>query len=217
MAARAVLVLSADGPGWLGVRQMLLTLESVAIVGDAARADEALALAGRRHPDVVISAATIGGISAVPVLASIRDLLPAAALVVLAPTFDEGELAALAALDLSGYLLWDDIDTATFRACLVAAVSGRVNVTSRAVARAYVAHQESRHVSLPPLAKELTPREREVLALVADGHTDAEIAARLGIKPSTVATHVARGSRKLHATNRAHLVALALRHGLLDG
>ena len=62
----------------------------------------------------------------------------------------------------------------------------------------------------------LTPREREVLALLAEGLTSAEAAAHFGLSPETIETHVRRALRKLGARSRTHAVALALRLDLLE-
>jgi DNA-binding CsgD family transcriptional regulator len=62
----------------------------------------------------------------------------------------------------------------------------------------------------------LSPRERQVLGLLAEGHTSAETAAALGIGEETVQTHVRRAMTKLSARTRTQAVAIALRHGLLD-
>jgi two-component system response regulator NreC len=70
--------------------------------------------------------------------------------------------------------------------------------------------------SRPPGKDRLTPREREVLRLIALGHTSVEIAAALGLSPRTIETHRARIHRKLGLTTRAELVRYALRHNLLQ-
>jgi DNA-binding NarL/FixJ family response regulator len=72
-----------------------------------------------------------------------------------------------------------------------------------------------RPLSSPSHLDELTPREREVMALVAHGLTNAEIAERLVVSPATAKTHVTRTMVKLHARDRAQLVALAYQTGLV--
>jgi DNA-binding NarL/FixJ family response regulator len=72
-----------------------------------------------------------------------------------------------------------------------------------------------RRLSSPSQLEELTPREREVMALVAYGLTNREIAERLVVSPTTAKTHVTRTMVKLHARDRAQLVALAYQTGLV--
>lgn len=86
-------------------------------------------------------------------------------------------------------------------------------VTARLI-REYVARPD-RHARVPEQLDELTAREREVMALVAGGLTNAEIAERLVISPLTAKTHVSRAMMKLHARDRAQLVVFAYESGLV--
>lgn len=63
----------------------------------------------------------------------------------------------------------------------------------------------------------LTPRQHQILALAAEGFSTKQIAHRLGIRPSSVANHVCKAMRRLDATSRVHVVAIAIRQGLLCG
>ncbi|MBV8998730.1 MAG: helix-turn-helix transcriptional regulator, partial [Solirubrobacterales bacterium] len=67
-----------------------------------------------------------------------------------------------------------------------------------------------------PALSELTEREREIMTLVAHGHSNAEIAAQLYLSPLTVKTHVSRAMLKLHARDRAQLVVIAYQSGLVS-
>ena len=71
-------------------------------------------------------------------------------------------------------------------------------------------------VSGAPMSRPLTPREREVLELLAEGATGEQIADRLVLSPETVQKHVHNAKRKMGAETRAHLIALAFRRGLLS-
>jgi DNA-binding CsgD family transcriptional regulator len=69
--------------------------------------------------------------------------------------------------------------------------------------------------TIPPAARRPTPREREILALLATGATDNEIADILALSPATVQTHVRNAKTKLGARTRAQAVALAITHGMI--
>jgi DNA-binding NarL/FixJ family response regulator len=87
------------------------------------------------------------------------------------------------------------------------------SITRRLIAE-YAAWPERRR-STPSELEELTPREREVMALVAYGLTNGQIAERLVVSPATAKTHVSRTMMKLHAHDRAQLVVLAYQTGLV--
>jgi DNA-binding NarL/FixJ family response regulator len=116
----------------------------------------------------------------------------------------------------SGFLLKDTDPAELVRAVrVIAAGEGLLapSVTRRLIADYATRPQPAR--SHPPTLDELTPREREVLALVAEGLTNQEIAKRLVVSPATAKTHVSRTMLKLGARDRAQLVVIAYRTGLV--
>jgi DNA-binding NarL/FixJ family response regulator len=143
-----------------------------------------------------------------PALAAVR--------VIVLTTFelDEYVFEALRA-GASGFLA-KDVEPDDLRAAVRIVAAGDALLSPRVTARLireYVARPHRSHV--PPQLDELTAREREVMALVATGMTNAEIAERLVISPLTAKTHVSRAMMKLHARDRAQLVVLAYESGLV--
>jgi DNA-binding NarL/FixJ family response regulator len=116
----------------------------------------------------------------------------------------------------SGFLL-KDVEPDDLRAAVRVVARGEAllspSVTRRLI-REFVA-QPGRHRPPPERLDELTEREREVMALVAQGLSNDEIAERLVISPATAKTHVSRTMMKLHAHDRAQLVVLAYETGLV--
>jgi DNA-binding NarL/FixJ family response regulator len=162
-----------------------------------------------RMPGVDGLAAT-SRISADPALAGVKVLV--------LTTFDVDEYVfeALRA-GASGFLLKDTDPVELLRALRVLAEGEALlapSVTRRLIAE-FVARPEHRRPK-PETLRELTEREREVLALVAGGMSNEEIAAHLVISPATSRTHVSRIMTKLHARDRAQLVVLAYESGLVS-
>jgi len=136
--------------------------------------------------------------------------------IVLSPTDDDDTLFGALRAGASGFLL-RDTDPAELLEALRAVARGDA-LLSRGVTRrliAEVASQPDRYRPSPEELDELTAREREVMALVARGLSNQEIAERLVISLATAKTHVSRALRKVDARDRAQLVALAYETGLV--
>jgi DNA-binding NarL/FixJ family response regulator len=192
--------------------------EDLTFVGDASDGLEAIELAARLRPDVLlmdVRMPNLDGIEATrrivgdPDLASIR--------VIILTTFDLDEYvyAALRA-GASGFLLKDSAPERLIDAVRVVAAGDALlapGVTRRLVER--FADPSGVVRTDPSILEGLTEREREVLALVARGLTNAEIAARLFMSPATAKTHVGHLLTKLAARDRAQLVMAAYESGLV--
>ena len=179
-------------------------LEIVAAVGSA---EEALGLAAR--PDIVLLDLELPGLDGVAALPRLAEAMPAARMLVLtAYATDERVFGALKA-GAAGYLLKGTPATEIVRAIRDVHAGGSAlepAVAARVVAAVGAPHRVS---------TELSPREREVLALLAEGLPTKQIARSLGITERTVKFHVASLFAKLGASNRAQAVALAARRKLL--
>ncbi|BAL89450.1 putative two-component system response regulator [Actinoplanes missouriensis 431] len=197
-----------------GFRVLLERTPGIEVVGEARDGDEAIALARAHRPDVVLMDVRMPGTDGLTATRRILadDRLPGVRIIVLT-TFelDEYVYAALRA-GASGFLLKDLTPDELRHAVRVVAAGDALlapAVTRRLIARFTTAEPET----LPGL-ETLTAREREVVALVADGLSTEEIAARLRMSRATAKTHTNRAMTKLGARDRAHLVVLAYRHGL---
>jgi DNA-binding NarL/FixJ family response regulator len=215
-AAPTVRVVIADGQALVraGFRVLLEDTERIAVVGEAADGEEAVALAGRLHPDVVLMDANIPGLDCVEATRQVLAGPGRAVMLLTGSDHDERIFDALRA-GASGLLLKDTEPTELVRAVeLLARGEALLSpaLTRRLIAE-LTARPEPRLPSTGPLA-ELTAREREVVALVAQGLTNDEIGEQLVVSPATAKTHVSRAMIKLHARDRAQLVVFAYETGL---
>jgi DNA-binding NarL/FixJ family response regulator len=214
-----VLIADAQPVVRAGFTAMLESEPDIGVAGVAAGADEAIALAAELRPNVAIVDLELPGLGGLEAARRIHDSPDSAdvnVMVLAAHDSDEALFAALRA-GARGFVL-----TSTERAQLVQAVrvvaGGEAllspNATSRLIAE--FCSQPQPHVPSSEQLDELTAREREVMALVAVGLRNDEIAERFVISPATVKTHVSRALRKLDAHDRSQLVAIAYQLGLVD-
>ena len=200
-----------------GLRALAERDGDIEVVGEAADGRAGLARVRELRPDLVLmdlrmplldGIAATARITADPTLDEVR--------VVVLTTFDEDEdvLAAIRA-GAAGYLLKDVAQAALREAVRV--VAGGEALLSPAVTTTVLARL-GEHLATrvePGLLDALTPREREVLALVGRGMSNDEIGARLHLSPATARTYVSRLLAKLRARDRSRLVVLAYESGLV--
>jgi DNA-binding NarL/FixJ family response regulator len=201
----------------LGLRALLETEEDTELVGEAADGRAGLALVRAHRPDVVlmdVRMPELDGLEALRLISA--DPALAAVRVIVLTTFelDEYVFAALAA-GASGFVLKDGEPAELLRAIRVVADGG--SLLSPTVTRRVIEHfaaGPTRRSGAHPGIGELTEREREIVAWVATGRSNDEIAAALVVSPATVRTHVSRAMLKLRARDRAQLVVFAIESGL---
>jgi len=199
----------------MGLRAILSTAPGIEVVGEARDGSEALALVETTSPDVVLMDLKMPVSNGVEATAAIRERHPGVGVLVLT-TYDADEWVfdAIRA-GASGYLLKD-----TPREGLVKAIEG--TAAGETHVDPAVAGKLFRQVARGPapaataLAASLSPREREVLALLARGLNNADIARRLYLSEGTVRNYVSAILSKLDVSDRTQAAVLALRHGLVD-
>jgi DNA-binding NarL/FixJ family response regulator len=195
---------------------LLSLLDGIELVATAADGEEALALAAQHDPDVVLMDLRMprcDGIEAIRRLAERGDRPRAIALTTYAD--DASVLGALRA-GARGYLT-KDAGAAEIRAAVEAVARGEAALDPAVQHHVVAALSEpgaAVEETAPELPDGLTPREAEVLALIAEGLTNAEIADRLVVSGATVKTHVNRIFAKTGARDRAQAVVYAYAHGL---
>jgi DNA-binding NarL/FixJ family response regulator len=203
------------------VREGLMTLLEVAPdikpVASAADGEEAVALAARHRPDVVLMDLRMPKLDGVEATRQILAQRPETEIVVLTTHADEASILDALRAGARGYLTKDAGITEISRAVHAAANHQALLdpvVQSRLVAAASAG---ARPAPLSSLPDELTPREGEVLALIARGLSNREIADTLVVSETTVKTHINHVFAKIGARDRAQAVHYAYTHGLADG
>jgi DNA-binding NarL/FixJ family response regulator len=201
-----------------GFATILSRADDLELVGEAADGQEAVRLAGDAHPDVFlmdVRMPVLDGIEATRRITGSPDT--AGTRVVILTTFDVDEyvFSALRA-GASGFLLKDVAPEALLDAIRVVA-GGEALLAPRVTRHLVEAFTRRPEVGVTDdsMLRVLTGREREVLAQVGGGLSNAEIAERLYMSPATAKTHVVRILSKLHARDRAQLVVLAYETGLV--
>jgi DNA-binding NarL/FixJ family response regulator len=200
-----------------GLAALVGAQDHMEVVAEAANGREAIDLARRTFPHVVlmdIRMPVLDGLEATRLICADANLARTRVLVLTTFDLDEYVYGALRA-GASGFLLKETRPREVLHAIEVVAAGDALiapSITRRLIAE-FAARQDP---SQPPAALiELTDREREILRLVAEGLSNAEIAGRLVISPLTAKTHVSNVLRKLDCRDRAGLVALAYESGLV--
>jgi DNA-binding NarL/FixJ family response regulator len=197
---------------------MLLTAEDdIDVVGEASDGDEAAQLAASVAPDVVLMDVRMPKSSGIEACIAIKQVVPSAKVVMLTMSDEEGDLYDAVRHGASGYLLKDaSIDQVAEAVRLVADGQSLIS-PSMAVKLLEEFKSMSRSASRDDaLTPRLTPRELEVLNLVAHGLNNREISRDLGISENTVKNHVRNMLEKLQLHSRMEAVMYAVREKLLD-
>ncbi|MEU9328101.1 MULTISPECIES: response regulator transcription factor [Streptomyces] len=190
-----------------GLRGMLEAYDDLRVVGEAGSGDEAIVLAAAMRPDVVLMDLRMPGTDGATATARIRQEHPGIRVLVL--TTYEGDADILPAIEAgaTGYLL-KDTPIGTLTDAIRAAARGET-VLAPPVAARLVTHLQA------PAGEQLTPREVQVLGLVARGLSNGEIGRQLYIGEATVKTHLLRTFVKLGVNDRTAAVTVALSRGVL--
>ena len=200
-----------------GLVTSLSVIPGVKVVGAAADGEQALAMVARYRPQVVLMDLRMPRLDGVEATRRILADYPATAVVVLTTYADDDSILAALRVGALGYLTKDAGREQIARA-LHAAAGGQA-ILDPAVQARLVAAAAGPALPVPPtrpLPDGLTAREAEVLALIATGRTNAQIAAALFVSPSTVKTHINNIFAKTGVTSRAQAVNYAYTHGFAD-
>lgn len=200
----------------MGLKMLIGAAPDLEVVGEAADGEEAIALAQRLEPDVVLMDISMPRMDGIKATKAIKRAVPRARVLMLTMHEDDEYLFRTIQAGGSGYVLKKAADDEVLDAIRHVAGGGaflRPAVTTRLV-QDYLERVGTGEES--DSYNKLTEREREILGLIANGHTNAQIAQLLVISVRTVESHRANIMEKLGLQNRAELVKYALRKGLLD-
>jgi DNA-binding NarL/FixJ family response regulator len=190
-----------------GLAQLLSTLEDVELAGVAANGAEAVALSAEERPDVVLMDLEMPKVDGIEATRQIKAAQPSVAVVVLTSFSDRERILLALDAGAAGYVL-KDAEPDELAKAVRAAARGDAPLDPKA-ARALL----SVRTGTSPL-ETLSPREREVLAMVAEGLPNKTIARRLSITEKTVKAHLTSVFRQIGVTDRTQAALWARNHGL---
>jgi NarL family two-component system response regulator LiaR len=193
-----------------GLVAMLAGERDMVSVGEAGHGEEAVRLVPAAAPDVVLMDLVMPQLDGIAATALLKPRLPATRFVILTSLVDTAEVDRAIAAGADGYML-KTASAHELVAVIRAAHAGRRTLAPE-ITDALMASRQLR----PPGA-DLTPRERELLALMTRGLNNQEIADELSIGMATVKFHITNILGKLHADNRTEAVLTALKHRLVPG
>jgi two-component system, NarL family, response regulator LiaR len=195
-----------------GLRTYLELQDDVEVVGEAADGEAAVAAAERLAPDVVLLDLAMPRLDGVGALGALRERVPAARVLVLTSFGEDDRLFAALRGGAAGFLLKDTEPPDLVRA-IRSAHAGEAPLSPATAARVV---EELIRGGRPRAADLLTPRELEVLRLIARGRSNKRIALELGVAEKTVKTHVGHLLGKLGLSDRTQAALYAVREGI-DG
>ena len=198
-----------------GLRALLEAEADFSVEAEAEDGRNILYIVQQTRPDVLILDMALPGLNGLEVIHQVRRFAPDLHIVVMSVYSDTAHISQALANGAAGYVLKES-DAANIIDAVHAAVAGERYLSpqlSEAAIEAYLLKMRE-HGVLDHDA--LTPREREILALVAQGKTRSEVAEYLSISPRTVEVHRANVLRKLGLHNQTDLVRYAMKHGLLS-
>lgn len=183
------------------------------VVDVVRRGDDAIEIARRESPDVVMVDLGLPDMGGVAVGTRILAEVPGAKVIALTGRRDDGAVREVKAAGFHGFLT-KDIPLPRFAEALTAALRGEAVVFQRPMVESRPVARVDREAEL--LARQLTPREREVLALLVEGSDNAHIARQLDVSANTVRTHVQSILTKLGVRSRLQAAAFAVKHGVVS-
>jgi DNA-binding NarL/FixJ family response regulator len=196
-----------------GLRALVLAAPDIAIIGEAATGDEAISLAATLQPDVILMDINMPGANGIEATRRILHTSPHISVLVLTMFDDDDSVFAALRAGARGYLLKGALKAEILRA--IRGVSSGEAIFGPAIARRLMSYFAGLKPTMPPQAfPELTDREREILALIAQHHTNPEIAERLSLSQKTVRNHVSNIFSKLQVVDRAQAIIRAREAGL---
>ncbi|GAB4545101.1 MAG: response regulator transcription factor [Anaerolineae bacterium] len=211
----SVRILVADDHGVLraGLHVLLNAVPDFEVVGEAADGYQVLALVDDLQPDVVVLDINMPGPDGIEVTRRLKENSPHIHVLILTVHEDDGLLLAAIRAGASGYIVKRAVGTELVDA--IYAVCRQELYVHPAMTRALLGDLQPSLISEQLPAETLTPRETEVLRLIAEGHTNRQVAEILSISVRTVESHRANLKGKLGCGSRVELVRYARQHNLL--
>jgi DNA-binding NarL/FixJ family response regulator len=199
-----------------GLSMLLGLLPGIEVVGTAADGEEAFAMALERRPDVVLMDLRMPRCDGIEATRRLRDARPETQVIALTTYADDASVLAALRAGARGFLT-KDAGAEEIQAAIGAVARGEAALDPAVQRHVVAALSSDEPVSeISSLPDGLTAREAEVLALIAEGLSNAEIAERLVVSPATVKSHINHLFAKANLRDRAQAVTYAYRHGLVS-
>jgi two-component system, NarL family, response regulator LiaR len=210
MELMAIRLLIADDHSVVrqGLRMFLSLDDDIEVVGEAADGRETVELARQLQPDVVLMDLLMPVMDGITATATIRKELPQVEVIALTSVLEDASVVGAVKAGAIGYLL-KDTGADELRRAIRAAAAGKVQLSPAAAERLV------REVRAPDSPEALTPRETDVLTLLAGGKANKEIAVELGLAQQTVKSYVSHILDKLGVQSRTQAALYAVRIGLV--
>ncbi len=189
-----------------GLRLSLSRAPHIRVIGEAGDGETAVALVARRKPDVVIMDVRMPGMDGLEATREIMQQTPQTAVLIFTAFSERSLLARGLESGAKGYILKEAPHETLLRA--IERIAKGEGYVDPALMPAFLSGKDSTDM--------LTPREREILQLLADGMSNADVASKLFISQETVKSHVRHILNKLEADTRTQAVAIALRESIID-
>ena len=199
-----------------GLRMVVVSQPDFTVVGEASDGREAVALAEQLKPDVVVMDIGMPSLNGIEAYRQIHDSLPGSQVIMLSMHSDEGYVLRALKAGAKGYMLKDSAEADL--ASAIRAVTAGKSFFSPAVSKILLEDymRKLKRTGAEDSFDLLSPREREVLQLVAEGKSSKEVANLLSLSVYTVETHRAKLMQKLNLHNIPELILYAVRKGVIS-
>ena len=207
-----VLIVDDHGVVRQGLRTYLEVLDDIEVIGEAENGSEAVAQVRQHQPDVVLMDLVMPEMDGIEATRQVGAISPNSKVIVLTSFADDEQVFPAIKAGAAGYLL-KDVSPADLANAIRAVQAGETHLHPE-ITKKLVEQLASPKPDQEPLPDDLTPRELEVLRLIAQGMNNRQIALALTISEKTVKTHVSNILSKLHLADRTQAAIYAHRHGV---
>ncbi len=211
-----IVIAEDSAPFREGLRNLLQSVDALEVVGEATSGQAAIQLANQLQPDIVLMDLQMPGLNGIEATREIVYTSPHISILMLTMFEDDESVFAALRAGARGYLLKGALKAEIVRA--IQGVASGEAIFGPSIARRLMQYFSAPRPAAPPQAfPELTEREREILELIAQHHTNVEIADRLALAPKTVRNHVSNIFTKLQVIDRAQAIIRAREAGYGQG